>query len=97
MILLVPNTDNYIIKNLIGNGVREELKQKVKEKAEEFLNNYDIDSIGINEGEFVNISFNITTRKGNHLCLRILRTSKGYEYYLVSIPIEDVDYFVKEE
>jgi len=92
--ILIPNTRSFHIRDNISN-VREELKQKIREKAEKFLNDYDIDSIGINEGEFVNISFGITTRKGNHLCLRILRTSKCYEYYLVSVTIEDVDYFAK--
>lgn len=94
MMVLVPNVTPYIRDTIVN--VREELKNRVKYKALDFLKDYDIDSIGINEGEFVNISFRIVTRKNNHLCLRILKTSKCYEYYLVSIPFVDVDYFVEE-
>ena len=90
--ILIPNNTFYI-KDVVSNKVRDELKQKAKRKAEDFLNSYNIDSLGLEEGEFVNISFNITTRKGNHLCLRILKNSDYYEDYLVSVKHKDVDYF----
>ena len=92
MMVLVTNTF-YNIKDVVSNKVRDELKQKAKRKAEDFLNSYDISLIGLEEGEFINISFNITTRKGNHLCLRILKSSEDYEYHLVSIKHKDIDYF----
>ncbi|AEH06360.1 hypothetical protein [Methanothermococcus okinawensis] len=94
--LLVPNTAIQI-RDIISHTVRDDLRQKVKKKAEDFVNNFDVDSLSIDEGEFVNISFNITTRKGNHLCLRVLRSSDGYEFYLVSVKYKDVDYFAFED
>ncbi|ABO35240.1 hypothetical protein MmarC5_0934 [Methanococcus maripaludis C5] len=92
--LLVPADEVIEIYDKINGGVRKEIKEKAMEEAEKWIDSEDPEKLGLKIGQFRNLSFNISTQKKNHICLRILRTESGFEFELVSIPKNEVDFYV---
>jgi len=97
MVLVVAITKKapkVIIDPWTKHNVRDELIKKAFKNAEEFLNDSDLSEY-VEIGDVKNFTFNITTRKKNHICLRVsCLANKVFKSEIVSIPLDKVDYEV---
>lgn len=96
MIQFISGKEIIDIKNSAGSSVRPRIIELVKNKSKNWLSENKAEKLNLKIKESKIISFNITTQKKNHVCLKVFRVKNCYDYSVVSVSRTKVDIFVSE-
>jgi len=88
--------DLIFIKDSTKSALRTIIKNKVMEKAEKWISEKHQEKLNLKYKESKIISFNISSQKRYHVCLKVEQKQGFFEYSIVSVPREQVDIFIIE-